>query len=74
MNWRGRPLESHQVVVKLIGATTNRKGLKVRAELDQGLPNRDQDQRRRAGGGAHDRARLAGEAQLHDPPPGASRG
>ncbi len=36
MNWRGRPLTSHQVVVDLIGATTTRKGLKVRAELDEG--------------------------------------
>jgi transposase len=34
MNWRGRPLESHQVVVDLIGATTTRTGLTVHAELD----------------------------------------
>lgn len=34
MNWRGRPLTSHQVVVDLIGATKTRTGLKVRAELD----------------------------------------
>jgi hypothetical protein len=36
MNWRGRPLTSHQVVVDLIGATTTRTGLKVRASLDEG--------------------------------------
>jgi hypothetical protein len=36
MNWRGRPLTSHQVVVDLIGATTTRTGLKVRAQLDEG--------------------------------------
>ncbi|MHB1536211.1 MAG: ISAzo13 family transposase, partial [Acidimicrobiales bacterium] len=36
MNWRGRPLESHEVVVNLIGATTTRTGLKVQAELDEG--------------------------------------
>lgn len=36
VNWRGRPLTSHQVVVDLIGATTTRTGLKVRAELDRG--------------------------------------
>jgi hypothetical protein len=30
---RGRPLESHQVIVKLIGATRIRSGLRVRAEL-----------------------------------------
>jgi len=35
MNWRGRPLTSHQVVVNLIGSTTTRTGLKVRAELDR---------------------------------------
>ncbi|MCA1707853.1 MAG: ISAzo13 family transposase, partial [Actinobacteria bacterium] len=35
-NWRGRPLTSHEVVVNLIGATTNKKGLKVRAHLDTG--------------------------------------
>ena len=36
MNWRGRPLTSHEVVVDLIGATTTRSGLKVRAERDDG--------------------------------------
>jgi hypothetical protein len=36
MNWRGRPLTSHEVIVDLIGATTTRTGLKVRAELDRG--------------------------------------
>lgn len=35
MNWRGRPLESHEVVVSLIANTTTRKGLKIQAELDQ---------------------------------------
>lgn len=34
-NWRGRPLTSRQVVVKLIGATTTETGLKVRAALDE---------------------------------------
>ena len=37
MNWRGRPLVSHEVVVNLIMNTTTRKGLKIRAELDKGL-------------------------------------
>jgi hypothetical protein len=36
MNWRGRPLVSHEVVVQLIGATTTREGLQVQAELDSG--------------------------------------
>lgn len=34
-NWRGRPLLSREVVVNLIGSTTTRSGLKVRAALDQ---------------------------------------
>lgn len=34
MNWRGRPLVSHEVVVNLIASTTNRKGLRVYCELD----------------------------------------
>jgi transposase len=34
MNWRGRPLESHEVVVNLIAGTTTRTGLTVQAELD----------------------------------------
>lgn len=36
MNWRGRPLTSHEVVVELIGATTTTTGLTVHAELDTG--------------------------------------
>jgi transposase len=36
MNWRGRPLESHQVIVNTIAATTTRAGLTVHAELDTG--------------------------------------
>jgi hypothetical protein len=36
MNWRGRPLTSHQVVVQSIAATTTRTGLTVHAELDSG--------------------------------------
>jgi hypothetical protein len=34
MNWRGRPLTSHEVIVNTIAATTTRTGLKVRVELD----------------------------------------
>jgi len=35
MNWRGRPLVSHDVVVNLIGATRTTSGLKVAARLDR---------------------------------------
>jgi transposase len=34
MNWRGRPLESHEVVIETIAATTASTGLTVRAVLD----------------------------------------
>jgi transposase len=33
-NWRGVPLESHQVVVNLIGSTKTRTGLEVHCRLD----------------------------------------
>jgi hypothetical protein len=36
MNWRGRPLTSHQVVVATIASTRTRTGLQVHAELDTG--------------------------------------
>jgi len=36
MNWRGRPLVSHEVIVQTIAATTTTTGLRVRAELDTG--------------------------------------
>jgi len=36
MNWRGRPLASHQVIVESIAATTTVTGLTVHAELDPG--------------------------------------
>lgn len=34
LNWRGRPLTSHEVVVKLISSTTTQQGLRIEAELD----------------------------------------
>jgi len=34
MNWRGKPLISHEVIVNLIGNTTTRNGLTIKAELD----------------------------------------
>lgn len=36
-NWRGKPLTSHEVIVQLIAATSNRKGLRVHAELDPAI-------------------------------------
>jgi len=37
MNWRGKPLKTYQTVVNLIGATKTRKGLKVKAVLDENV-------------------------------------
>jgi hypothetical protein len=34
MNWRGRPLTSHEVIVETIAATTTQTGLTIHAELD----------------------------------------
>jgi hypothetical protein len=34
LNWRGKPLISHEVIVNVIGSTTNQKGLHIQAELD----------------------------------------
>ena len=36
MNWRGRPLQSHETIINLIGATTTATGLTVTARLDTG--------------------------------------
>lgn len=36
LNWRGRPLTSHEVILETIAATTTRTGLKVHAQLDTG--------------------------------------
>lgn len=33
-NWRGQPLETHQIVVELIGSTRTKPGLVVKARLD----------------------------------------
>ena len=35
-NWRGKALVSHEVIVELIASTTTKKGLKIRAERDEG--------------------------------------
>ena len=36
MNWRGRPLTSHEIIVDLIGTTTTTTGLTVHCVLDTG--------------------------------------
>ena len=34
-NWRGCPLESYEAIVQLIGSTTTKSGLKIKAKLDK---------------------------------------
>ena len=34
-NWRGKPLETYEIVIKLIGATKTTKGLEVECEIDK---------------------------------------
>jgi hypothetical protein len=50
LNWRGKPLISHEVVVNLIGNTRTSTGLSIQAELDttkypKGVKVRDEDLR-----------------------------
>lgn len=40
MNWQGKPLESYETIVNLISATKTRKGLKVKAVLDENIYKR----------------------------------
>lgn len=37
MNWRGKPLISHEVIVNLIANTTTKTGLKIQASLDRNI-------------------------------------
>lgn len=37
MNWRGRPLVSHEIILNLISNTTTKTGLKIKAELNDKL-------------------------------------
>jgi hypothetical protein len=34
-NWRGRPLESHEVIINLISSTKTRTGLNIKCALDE---------------------------------------
>jgi transposase len=35
MNWRGKPLTSYETIIRLIGSTKTKKGLKIEALLDE---------------------------------------
>ncbi len=54
MNWRGKPLVSHQVIVQLIGATTHRDRTEgLLRDRRQPLPERRQGDRPRDAGDQH---------------------
>ena len=40
LNWRGRPLESLEIVINLIAATTTNTGLQIHARLDDSTHER----------------------------------
>ena len=51
MNWRGRPLISHEVIINLIASTRTKSGLRVQCELDinkypKGLKVTDQEMKK----------------------------
>ena len=74
MNWRGRPLESHDIIVQTIAATTTRTGLSVRAELDTaeyptGIKVPDQDMKALARTGTLTRHDFHGEWNYSLNPP-----
>ena len=39
-HWKGRPLESYEAIVNLIGSTTTKKGLKIKEKLDKRIYHR----------------------------------
>ena len=66
MNWRGRPLTSHEVVVATIASTRTRTGLQVHAELDTGSYPLGIAVTRAAVGGIADRSSCPARAvELH---------
>jgi len=68
LNWRGKPLESHEVIINLIAATTTSTGLTVHAQLDKRLPHQDRSHRRTARCRQHQRARIPRRLELHNRP------
>jgi len=37
MNWRGKPLQSYELIINLIEGTTTNKGLKIKAKIDRNI-------------------------------------
>ena len=74
MNWRGRPLTSHEVVVATIASTRTRTGLRVQAELDTGsYPLGLVGHPRTVPSAAHYGPPAAGRLELHRASPSTDR-
>ena len=78
MNWRGRPLTSHEVIVETIAATTTSTGLTVHAELDEatyptGVKIPDKQMKALENQRNPDPTRLPRRMELHTPPQTATR-
>ncbi len=74
MNWRGRPVTSHEVIVQTIAATTTRTGLRVHAELDTSAYQTGVKVSAADGRPAADPPRLARRLELHPAPRGLRPG
>ena len=69
LNWRGRPLETHEVIINLIASTTTSTGLKVYAQLDRALlPHPHHSHRRTARRREHHPTRIPRRLELHHQP------
>ena len=74
LNWRGRPLTSHEVVVQTIAATRTRGGLRVEAALDTGdYPTGVAISKERMAALPLERHADARRLELHPPPPARLR-
>jgi hypothetical protein len=78
MNWRGRPLTSHEVIVNTIAATTTKTGLTVAAELDEasyptGIKIPDQEMKDLDSNGILTRHNFPRGMELHTQPRSTTR-
>ena len=68
-NWRGKPLESLEIIINLIAGTTTNMGLKVYARLDTSyLPERRRSSGRGVRRDQHPPPRLPRRMELHHKP------
>ncbi len=66
LNWRGRPLVSHEVIVNLIKATSTAKGLRVDAQIDSKISRWPEGKRSGIHGNQLGQRRVSRRLELHD--------